>query len=62
MKLTQIRKYAGEKGVNSGKMKKVELIRAIQAAEGNPTCYGGERKSYCPEKKCLWEIDCKKEH
>jgi hypothetical protein len=61
MKLTEIRKYAGEKGVDAGKMKKSELIRAIQAAEGNPTCYGSERKSCCPEPKCLWESDCKKE-
>jgi len=61
MKMIQIKKYAGKKGVHSGKMKKAELIRAIQAAEGNPTCYGSERKSYCQEANCLWESDCKKE-
>jgi hypothetical protein len=61
MKLIEIRKYAWEKGVDPGKMKKADMIRAIQAAEGNPTCYGSERKSYCPETECLWESDCKKE-
>lgn len=61
MNLIQIRKYAGEKGVEPGKMTKPELIRAIQAAEGNPTCYGSERKYCCPETQCLWGNDCKKE-
>lgn len=61
MKLTEIKKYAKEKGVNPRVMKKIELIRAIQAAEGNPTCYDSERKANCQEWNCLWEKDCKKE-
>ncbi len=61
MNVTEIKKYAKGKGVEAGTMKKKELIRAIQAAEGNPTCYGSERKFSCPEIKCLWETDCKKE-
>ncbi|MCX6554547.1 MAG: Rho termination factor N-terminal domain-containing protein [Candidatus Aminicenantes bacterium] len=61
MKVTEIRKYAREKGVDPGRMRKTELIRAIQAAENNPTCYKSERKYNCPESNCLWEEDCKKE-
>jgi hypothetical protein len=61
MKVTEIKKYARGKGVAPGTMKKKELIRAIQAAEGNPACYGSERKANCPERTCLWEMDCKRE-
>jgi len=61
MNWIDIRQYAKAKGVNPGKMKKKELIRAIQAAEGNPTCYGSDRKTRCPETICLWEVDCKRE-
>jgi hypothetical protein len=61
MNWVDIRRYARTKGVNPGKMKKRELIRAIQAAEGNPTCFGSERKMQCPETQCLWEPDCKRE-
>lgn len=57
----EMRRYARSKGVNPGKMRKIELIRAIQAAEGNPQCFATERKGHCPETACLWERDCKKE-
>ena len=62
MNMTEIKKYARGKGVDPGAMRKSELIRAIQAAEGNPCCYGSDRKAHCPETNCLWEKDCKKEH
>ena len=61
MNWIEIRRYAKSKGVSPGKMKKKELVRAIQAAEGNPTCYGSDRKTHCPETACLWEVDCKRE-
>jgi hypothetical protein len=61
MKMTEIKKLAKRKGIDPGLMKKAELIRAIQAAEGNPTCYGSERRFSCPEVSCLWEKECKKE-
>ncbi|HOW44774.1 MAG TPA: SAP domain-containing protein [Candidatus Aminicenantes bacterium] len=56
----EMRRYARSKGVNPGKMRKTELVRAIQAAEGNPQCFASERKDHCPETDCLWERDCKK--
>jgi hypothetical protein len=61
MNMTEIKKLAKQKGIDPGLMKKAELIRAIQAAEGNPSCYGSDRKFHCPEINCLWEKDCKKE-
>jgi hypothetical protein len=57
----EMRRYARSKGVNPGKLRKTELIRAIQAAEGNPQCFATARKEHCPETSCLWERDCKKE-
>jgi hypothetical protein len=56
----EMRRYARSKGVNPGKLRKTELIRAIQAAEGNPQCFASERRVHCPETSCLWERDCKK--
>ncbi len=57
----EMRRYARSKGVNPGKLRKTELIRAIQAAEGNPQCFATERRDHCPETACLWERDCRKQ-
>lgn len=39
MKIEQIKEIAKKRGVKTGKMKKGEIIRAIQEAEGNPACF-----------------------
>ena len=39
MKMQEIREIAKEKSVRAGKMSKMELIRAIQRAEGNNDCF-----------------------
>ena len=57
----EMRRYARSKGVNPGKLRKTELILAIQAAEGNPQCFATERRDHCPETACLWERDCRKQ-
>ncbi|MDD5306706.1 MAG: SAP domain-containing protein [Deltaproteobacteria bacterium] len=48
-------------GVQPGKMKKAELIRAIQTAEGNTPCYGTNRGD-CPYTDCCWFEDCAAEY
>jgi hypothetical protein len=40
MNLKDIKEIAQKWGVKAGKMKKNEIIRAIQRAEGNFDCFG----------------------
>ena len=60
MTLAEIKKTAEAKGVKPAKMKKDELIRAIQTAEGNIACFATEAADGCPEAGCLWKSDCAK--
>ncbi len=58
MKLLEIKTVAKTKGIRAGKMKKAELIRAIQRAEGNYDCYGSATSGFCDQMDCLWREDC----
>jgi hypothetical protein len=57
MNWNDVKKKAVALGVQPGKMKKPELIRAIQTAEGNTPCYG-EARTDCPYTDCCWLADC----
>jgi hypothetical protein len=57
MKTRDIRKRAMEKGINTNSDNKVELVRAIQAAEGNPQCFQTGRAT-CDQTECCWMEDC----
>ncbi len=59
MNLSEIKDIAKEKGVAPGKMKKDDLIRAIQREEGNNACFGTDARS-CGQEGCLWREDCLK--
>ncbi|MHB8880101.1 MAG: Rho termination factor N-terminal domain-containing protein [Thermodesulfovibrionales bacterium] len=58
MTLKEIKDMAKEKGVKAGKMKKDEIIRAIQSAEGNFDCFGSARAGDCDQRDCIWRSDC----
>jgi len=58
MKLDEIREIARQRGLKPGKMKKGELIRAIQEAEGNPVCFATGSAAVCGQAECLWREDC----
>lgn len=60
MTVTEVKKIAKEKGVAAGKMKKQELVQAIQTAEGNVPCFMTEAANGCPQEDCLWRGDCVK--
>ena len=60
MKVADIKKKAVELGIEPGKMKKNELILAIQAAEGVDQCFG-TNKGDCPYEECCFWDDCLKE-
>ena len=59
MKMTDVKRKAKELGVKAGKMRKVDLVRAIQANEGNTPCYHTDLDS-CDQTNCCWRSDCLK--
>lgn len=59
MKIEEIRGIAKQRDVKTGKMKKGEIIRAIQEAEGNPMCFDTGEAVECGQANCLWRKDCK---
>ena len=61
MQLKKIKEIAVGKGVDPGKMRKTELVRAIQRAEGYSDCFGTVHVNDCNQLECLWRSDCKAE-
>ena len=59
MKMTELKEKASGVGVIPTKMKKIELIHAIQKAEGNNQCYGISY-AYCGQMGCCFREDCSK--
>jgi len=57
MTMSDIKIKARGLGIDGGKMKKTELIHAIQRAEGFAPCYGRSNGS-CPWTQCCWRGDC----
>ncbi len=57
MKMTELRKKAKELGIKPGKLKKADLVHAIQAAEGNPQCFT-TAVDYCDQSDCAYREDC----
>ena len=60
MNMTQVKAVAKERGVKPGRMKKEELIRTIQWAEGNSQCFNTNFSDRCGQENCLWRPDCDK--
>lgn len=59
MKVAKIKQKAKALAINCGKMKKAELIHAIQRAEGNNPCFGSSN-GQCPYTNCCFYKDCLK--
>ncbi len=57
MKMLDIKAKAKDLGIRPGKMKKEELIRAIQEREGNFPCFGSAME-HCSQEDCCWREDC----
>ena len=58
MKFDAIKKIAKNMGIKTYKMKKIEIIHAIQHKENNIECYGTDRIETCNEDSCAWRVDC----
>jgi hypothetical protein len=61
VKIQKIREIAKGRGIKAGSIAKVELIRAIQRAEGNRSCFRTEYMKECGQINCLWRDDCLKQ-
>ena len=57
MTVKELQKIASGLGVESRGLKKAELIRAIQNAEGNFDCFG-TANDYCDQLNCLFRREC----
>ena len=58
MTIKTVRDIAKTKGIKTGNMKKENIIRAIQRAEGNFDCFGTASQGVCNQATCLWREDC----
>ena len=58
MKLEEIKEIARQHNIKVGKLKKADLARAIQVAEGNEACFESGKASECGQAGCLWRSDC----
>ena len=58
MKLEEIKEIAKQHDIKVGKLKKAELVRAIQLAEVNDPCFEAGQASECGQAECLWRADC----
>jgi len=54
MKIDEIRKKAKQIGITNLKQNKIDLVRNIQAVEGNCSCFSTEISSTCDQKECCW--------
>jgi hypothetical protein len=59
MKVKELQIIAKDLGIVTDKLKKPELIKAIQLAEGNFDCFG-TALNYCDQANCLFRKDCLK--
>ena len=58
MKLEQIRSIAKLHSINPGMLSITELVKAIQAKEGNFDCFGTAINGECDQTGCSWREDC----
>lgn len=62
MNMQEVRERAAAVGLSGiGRLRKAELIRRIQEAEGNNPCFGAEWRQGCAEMHCCWRPDCMNE-
>jgi len=55
--MTELKKKAKTMGITNSRLEKDELVRAIQANEGNYPCFKSA-ESFCDQDSCLWRDDC----
>ena len=57
MKMMEIKEKAKLLDLKPGRMKKADLIRAVQVEEGNFACFA-TNIDRCDQTECCWKDDC----
>ncbi len=60
MNMNEIKAIARLRGLNPGRLKKVDLVHTIQREEGNESCFLTGQADACNQGQCLWREDCLK--
>lgn len=58
MQMQEIRTIAKTFGIKTARATKVDLVRSIQEAEGNTSCFATPAIFDCDQTGCLWRKDC----
>ncbi|MEI8354748.1 MAG: SAP domain-containing protein [Deltaproteobacteria bacterium] len=58
MKMQEVREIAKNWSIKTANIKKTDLIRSIQLAEGNFDCYCTGHADKCGQENCIWHEDC----
>lgn len=58
MKMDEVRARAKQIGVKVSRRTKKDIIRSIQAQEGNSPCYQNRDVADCGQHDCCWREDC----
>lgn len=58
MRLEEIKEIAKQHNVKAGKLKKADLVRAIQEVENNEVCFETGTAERCGQDTCLWREVC----
>ena len=56
--MQSIRGIAKQRGITSGKVSKIKLIRMLQSEEGNFDCFAKAYDRFCDQSDCMWREDC----
>jgi len=57
MKMDEVKAKAKALGIKTRAIKKMDIIRQIQRAQGNFDCFG-TAKDYCDQWNCCFREDC----
>lgn len=58
MKLQDLRHIAKDHKIQTAGLSKIQLIRKIQASEGNFDCFATATMGTCDQPDCLWRKEC----
>lgn len=58
MQMQDIRNKAKSMGLKTSRLTKVDLVRQIQTAEGNFSCFATALDGICDRTDCAWRKDC----
>lgn len=58
MKLQDLRHIAKEHKIPTAGLSRTEIVRKIQASEGNFECFATASSGTCDQSNCLWRKEC----